>query len=49
MSGCQRLRISESEVEGGDGVAGEVQYWDKSGRTAKGYRYLFGVTKMLEN
>ena len=22
MSGCQRLRISESEVEGGDGVAG---------------------------
>lgn len=47
MSGCQRLRISESEVEGGDGVAGEGQCWDKSGRTAKGYRFLFGVTKML--
>lgn len=47
MSGCQRLRIGESEVEGEDGVAGEVQCWHKSGRTAKGYRFLFGVTKML--
>lgn len=47
MSGCQRLRIGESEVEGGDGVAGEGRCWDKSGRTAKGYRFLFGVTEML--